>query len=264
MRKTVRILLILIFAAALVYSLTRIVLLAREYKQADEIYEQSRAEHFHVAPSPTPQAGDDAPEPSEEPEEYFPDAWADIEALQAVNPEVLGWLWIPGTQVSFPLLHGEDNAKYLTRSYDLQHTPSGSIFMDYRSPADFTGDNTVIYGHNMNNGGMFGRLKDFGDLDYLEERPYAYVFTAERVLKYRLFTAYKTESTSESYTLDFAEAETDFDAFLAYIAASAGENLTELPEEATPLLTLSTCTSARQTERFVVHGVLAAEKALDS
>ncbi len=263
MHKTVRFILILIFVAALVYSLINLVQLARDYKQADDIYNESRAEHFHVAPTPTPAgAAEDAPEPTAEPEDAFPEAYADIAELQVVNPEVSGWLWIPETNISYPLLQGLDNIKYLSRSYDLQYTGSGSIFTDYRSAADFSGDNTVIYGHNMNNGGMFGKLKEFGERDYLEEHPYIYIFTAERTLKYRVFAAYKTQSTSESYVFNFAEAGTDFARYLAYIAASAGENHTELPEEGA-LLMLSTCTSAQRTERFVVHAVLVAEKPLE-
>lgn len=262
MSRTVRISLIVILSAILIYSLVRIVMIQLEYKEADDIYQESRAERFHVSENtgtPEPSDSESAAEP--EPETYFPEADADVEGLLSINPDIVGWIWIPDTTISYPLLQAADNWKYLNLSYNFKQTNSGSIFMDFRNAGDLSDDNTVIFGHNMKSGGMFGSLKDFSDIGYIEDHPHIYIFTADRVLKYRIFAAYKTESTSDSYTLDFS-GDIGYDDFIAYVAAEAGDNMTEAPAAQTPLITLSTCTSGRRTERFVVHAAFVAEKSL--
>ena len=251
----------ILLSILLVFSVWQLIMIQMEYQKADKIYEESRSAHFHVSDETLPpvqtQGGEEA---VTEPEEYFPQAYVDLAELREVNPQAVGWIWVPGTTVNFPLVQGEDNAKYLSRSYDLGWSNSGSIFLDYRNSSGFTDENSIIYGHNMKNGGMFGRLKDYAEQDYLEEHRLLYVFLEDRTLKYRIFAAYRTESTSEAYTRDFS-GELSFPAYLEFISAQG--NVYEPPTEASPLLLLSTCTSGRRTERFVVHAVLVAEKALE-
>ncbi len=256
MNKTLRTVLIVVLSAVLIWCLASIGLTVSDYKKADEIYKKSRSENFHIAED-TP----DLPVLNIS-KEYFPEVSVDFEALTKTNPDVVGWLWIPDTDINFPLLRSADNWKYLSLSYDLQRTNSGSIFMDFRNSSDFRDDNSVIYGHNMKSGGMFGKLKDFGDMEYLTEHPHLYIFTETQVFKYRIFAAYKTVADSTSYTRSFSE-DLDYNRFIDYIKDCAGENITDPPEEISPLVTLSTCTSAQSNGRFVVHGFLAASKSTE-
>lgn len=264
MNRKVRIALIVLLSVILVFSVGQLVLIQIEYQKADKIYAESRSAHFHVSdeapPSEQTQEGDEA---APEPEEYFPQAYVDLEGMREINPQVIGWIWAPGTTVNFPLVQGEDNARYLSRSYDLDWSNSGSIFLDYRNDPGLTDENSIIYGHNMKNGGMFGQLKDYAEADYLEEHRLVYVFLEDRILKYRIFAAYRTESTSKAYTRDFSE-ELSYTDYLELLSDSAQGNVNEPPAEPSPLLLLSTCTSNRRTERFVVHAVLVAEKAVES
>ena len=244
---------VVIFAGVLLYSLARIVLTESDYRKAEEIYGQSREQNFHVE-DPDPEAP-----VSNTSEEYFPEVSVDFKTLETENSEVIGWLWIPGTEISFPLLRGVDNSKYLSLSYNLKRTNSGSIFMDYRNSGCFDDSNTVIYGHNMKSGGMFGTLKSYADADFFSEHSYFYVFTAERVYKYRVFACGTTEADSHSFTRIFTD-DFSFDDFTAYVKGYSGGNFSEAPEKAVPLVTLSTCTSGSRSSRFVVHAYLAASK----
>jgi len=245
-----------LFALILIGSLTSIIVTDVDYRRAQEIYEDSRNESFHVSPETEKTAGAAVPDM---PETYFPEVCVDFAALTEKNPDVVGWLWIPDTTISFPLLRSGDNSKYLTLSYDLQRSSSGSIFMDYRNSTLFKDDNTVIYGHNMKNGSMFGRLKDFAEADFLSEHCDLYIFTADTTFKYRIFAACTTEADSESYTRTFSNGS-GFFGFIDYIKNCPGVNLTEPPATDTPLLTLSTCTSGSRRTRFVVQACLIAEK----
>ncbi|MBQ3100087.1 MAG: class B sortase, partial [Clostridia bacterium] len=83
-----------------------------------------------------------------------------IVALQQINPDICGWINIPGTQnINYPIVQGTDNDYYLTREFKGGYLAAGSIFLDYRCDRDFNANhNTVIYGHNMQNGLMFSEL----------------------------------------------------------------------------------------------------------
>lgn len=242
MSKTLRIVLIVLLSALMLFSLGRIVMIQWGYWKAEKLYEELRAQSVRIERPPVVE---------ETEEDALPVAYIDLDGLQGENPEVIGWLWIPDTEINYPILQGRDNQKYLTRNYRLKYDAGGSIFMDFRNGAGFSDDNTILYGHNMKNGAMFGGLKKYGDPEYRNGHPYIYVFTQEGTQKYRIFAAYKTESTSRSYTRDLSGGGGDF---LAYITASAKGNLTELPDAGSRILTLSTCTSVRKTERFVIHG----------
>lgn len=253
MNKKIRAILITVLSCMILYSFIRIVLTETEYKRAEKIYEKSRQESFHL--SDTEQELVSADEETE----FFPEVSVDFNELKKINPEIIGWLWIPGTNINFPLLLTENNLKYLNLSYDLQQTNSGSIFMDYHSSSDFDDDNTIIYGHNMHSGGMFGELKKFADSEYLSQNNELYIFTENRVYKYCVFAAYVTENDSKSYTRNFTEVF-GYNDLLEYIVSAAGGNVNDLPEDGAALVTLSTCTSMRRDERFVVHAYLEATK----
>jgi len=254
MNEKLRTVLISIFTIIFVYSAVRIVIAEIGYKKAEAIYEKSRDENFFVS---TQSASVD--QNSNKTEEYFPDVYINFKALKAANPDIVGWIWIPDTDVSFPLLYAEDNLKYLGYSYDMQRTSSGSIFMDYRNSSSLSDCNTVIYGHNMNDGSMFGDLKKYSDYDYLSDHSDLYIFTESSIFKYRIFAAYRTENDSKSYTFSFTE-DWNYNNYIEYIKNCSRDSLINVPAEEAPLIMLSTCTSIRRSERLVVHASLIAEK----
>lgn len=240
-KKNLRRMLIALCTILLVFSLGRVVTIQLAYWNAEKLYKELRDQRVQV-PESLPETG--------KTEDDFPKVSIDIEGLNEINPEVSGWIWIPGTEVNYPFLQGTDNQTYLKKNYRLEKDIGGSIFMDYRNESDLSDDNTILYGHNMRNGAMFGGLKKFSDPLYSKAHPYVYLFTQDGVLKYRIFAAYKTECTSQSYTRDLSG---HMDEFLSYIATCAGESQTQLPDEHSRMITLSTCTLVRKTERFVVH-----------
>lgn len=85
----------------------------------------------------------------------------DFDGLKAQNPDVAAWIQIPALEVSYPVVKGTDNEYYLHHMFDGQEHKNGSIFIDYHNQADFTDHNTIIYGHNMKNGSMFGTLSRY-------------------------------------------------------------------------------------------------------
>lgn len=93
---------------------------------------------------------------------------ASFEELQAMNPDVLGWLTIYGTGIDYPVVQGDDNEKYINTNAAGEFALSGALFLDYRNKPDFSDASTIIFGHHMESSLMFGDLDRYGDSSYLD------------------------------------------------------------------------------------------------
>ena len=209
-----------------------------------------------------PQQEVESPSESEEGEELEEDPnitamlAMDLAALQEVNSEVIGWIQIPGTELSYPLMQTEDNSYYLDYTWEKKRNPVGAIFMDYRNDRDLSDFNTIIYGHNMNNGSMFGHLHKFKEESFLEEHPYIYLLDESGCHRYEIFGVYEVSvSTAESYQLSF-EGNEDKQAFIDACLALSDISTEVEPTIEDHIITLSTCTGRGYSTRWVVQAVL--------
>lgn len=114
----------------------------------------------------------------------------DWDALKATNPDTVGWLYIPNTNINYPVVKGEDNDYYLTHDFDGDAgwlANYGAVFMDFRNKADMTDQLYFIYGHHMNDGSMFADLADFVNQDRFDQCRTAYFLTPNGNFKLRTF-----------------------------------------------------------------------------
>ncbi|NLH01412.1 MAG: class B sortase [Clostridiales bacterium] len=249
MSAKLRIILTFALALILILSAAKVVITEIEYKKAAAAYDKSREENFFLSTTVSSCISG----------EYFPNVYVDLYSLKSVNPETIGWLWIPGTNISYPLMQSDDNFKYLNRTYSLQKSSSGAIFIDYRNSPDFSDALSVIYGHNMKSGDMFGGLKKYSDPLYLSEHSDMYIFTEKSSLKYKIFTAFIVGCDSPLFSFGFSE-RTGLGDLPEYIKSCAGGSILNEPDGKSPVVMLSTCTSAGRDKRFVVLASLEAEK----
>ncbi|MDO5445777.1 MAG: class B sortase [Eubacteriales bacterium] len=89
-----------------------------------------------------------------------------FDELREINPEVIGWITVYGTNIDYPLVQSSESNKYINTAADGTYSLSGAIFLDSLCPADFSAYNSVIHGHNMAGDVMFGQLKNFSEPDY--------------------------------------------------------------------------------------------------
>lgn len=183
----------------------------------------------------------------------------DLAALQESNEDVIGWIFLPDTVISYPLLRSRDNREYLTLTWDGKYSASGSIFLEQKNHADLSDFHTLIYGHNLGNGKMFSPLLDYGDESFAAAHPYVYVATEDTVYRYRVFSAYTADVVSDTYRLYFEDDARKASVLEFYLARSEWESpVTPTAEDR--ILTLSTCTGRGIAGiRWVVHTVLEAE-----
>ena len=217
--------------------------------------ETAGMELFEIPEQTLPLAGTADPgTPMDEEAKFLSEV--NIFALRQVNPDVSGWIYIPDTVISYPLMQATDNDTYLHLSWDRKKNNNGSIFLEHRNSADFSDFNTVIYGHHMGNGSMFGTLKHFRKQEYTDSHPCIYVCTADQIFRYRIFAVYDAPIDSDTYRMYFANWEEKEQALAHFLASNTLKtDLTPTAEDS--FLTLSTCTGTGiYTSRIVVQGVL--------
>ena len=179
----------------------------------------------------------------------------DFDSLRSINEDVIGWIYVEALDgVSYPVVKGTDNEQYLHMTYEKNYNFAGTIFIDYENKADFSDCNTLVYGHNMKNGTMFGQLKNFSkDDSAYNKSKYFWIFTPEKTYRYEIIAAYTTAVNSDTYTL-FKGPGQEFVDYMNKIVTYSEIRTTpgELDVE-DKIVTLSTCTGNEST-RYVVQG----------
>lgn len=182
-----------------------------------------------------------------------------MEGLQELNPDIKGWIYFENETISYPILQGKDNEEYIRTTYNKKEATAGSIFMDADNKADFTDNHTLIYGHNMKDLTMFGKLKYYKtEEDYFPDHKYFQIITTNKKLRYQVFAYKEVEDDSLIYAV-YSNSNTDFYKFAKNAISSANQ----CPEGVIVgyddrVVTLSTCTD-RDDKRFVVCGILVEE-----
>lgn len=177
----------------------------------------------------------------------------DLSALQAINSEVLGWILIPNTNISYPLMQGGNNSYYLKHDFRKNASSPGSIFLDSRNKADLTDFNSIVYGHRMKNGTMFEALKGYKEQSFWEAHPDIYLVLPQGAYHYRIYAAYEDSVRGESYRTDFDGDAAQKQAFLTDALKQSWIQSDVVPQITDRLLTLSTCTGRGYDKRLVVH-----------
>ena len=237
----------------------------------DAAMELAKGETTPPESIPEPTGNTDATEPAA-PEETVPEETVPIpddpciqelltlnlEALQEENEDVIGWICIPDTNISYPLLHWTDNEFYLTHSWQQTPNPAGSIFMEWQNNPDFSDFNTIIYGHRMREKEMFGMLHAFHDKEFLETHPSVYILTGDGVRRYDIFAVQRVKLDSPVYGLAL-ESQRRKEELIRYSLDYSAIETGIIPTVEDQLLTLSTCSGVNFVNRWVVQCVLNTE-----
>ncbi|MBR0508268.1 MAG: class B sortase [Clostridia bacterium] len=205
--------------------------------------------------TPVPGAPDDAtpaPNAPDEPQEFAPFS-VDFDGLRAVNAECVGWISIPDTKISFPVMRAENNSKYLTILPDGTKNSNGSIFMDCRCNPDMSDRNTIIYGHHMENGAMFASLDKFFGRSFFNEHRTAYYLTPDADYKITIIACARVAADGEAY--DWFETDEELRTYLAGALKNASVSAPVDVNGIDRILTLSTC-SGRTGVRTIVIGTI--------
>ena len=208
-----------------------------------------------------PEITADPEDASEESAEVYIDPYADelsnmdFTALRQVNSDILGWIMIPDTNISFPLLQTTDNEYYLKHNWRKGYSIGGAIYIECQNASDFSHFNTIIYGHRMSNGTMFAQLARYEDSSFLEDHPSFYITDDSGTHIYDVFAAYEVSKTGTTYRLEL-NSEQDRQQYIDYCIEQSVCDTGIVPTVDDKIVTLSTCTAYGEENRWVVQGVL--------
>lgn len=199
------------------------------------------------------------PEATEEPSETSDDQDAaspseiDFDALWQSCPDVVGWIRLEDSVIDYPVVLGEDNDFYLHHLPDGTENKAGSIMMDRANTGTFREDVTVLHGHHMRGGSMFGRLADYASEEYFQGHRVVRLFTPDGDYDVAVFAAYTVNGYTFGYPTSF-EDEATFDQFVRKaVSATPYETGVEV-EYGDHILLLSTCAYSFEGARYVVMG----------
>lgn len=168
--------------------------------------------------------------------------------MSALSEDVVAWITVDETDIDYPVLQGIDNSSYLNKDPYGNYSVSGSIFLDYRNAPDFSDDYSLIYGHHMEYGHMFGALDEFINEDYFNSHRTGTLTVKKAVYNIEFFAILEADGlTSEIFVPDSAGNA------LQYVMDHA--MIWYEPEEGR-LIALSTCKFPETTERMILFGVI--------
>ena len=183
----------------------------------------------------------------------------DFQSLQSQNEDIYAWIQIPGTVVDYPILqHPEDDSYYLNRTVEKRQGLPGSIYTEALNQKDFSDRNTLIYGHNMKNGSMFGDLSRYMDSSYMQEHNRIVIYTPEHIYTYQVFAAVTYDNRHIMYAFDFtteAGLQEFLDSIFSVRNMSGYIDQNVEVHSSDKIITLSTCTG-NKSRRFLVEAVL--------
>jgi sortase B len=176
----------------------------------------------------------------------------DFSALKAINADSIGWLYCPDTVIDYPVMKADDYTYYLSHLPDGSSNINGSLFLDYACSSDFSDRLSVIYGHSMKSGKMFGTLAQYKNQSYFEKHPYLYLYTEKQ--NYRIALAYgAVVSANQWIKKGYAY---DVDALLEYAQAHTTFVSKQECSSDDKFVVLSTCSYEYSDARYFVIGVL--------
>lgn len=164
-----------------------------------------------------------------------------------ITDDMVAWLTIDGTDIDYPVMQGSDNGEYLNTDPYGGYSLSGSIFLDSGNAPDFSDDYSLVYGHHMKYGKMFGALDNFLDEGYLRSHTTGTLIIgkdAREIYSLKVFASARVRS-DEKRVLTLAGS----DGAREYIENYADVKISEPKGR---IVALSTCADSDTVMRLIV------------
>lgn len=239
-RKILLPVLLVIFAAVFCYSAYRLIAYYLDNRRQAAITDQ--AQEYVDTAAPEEQAADGTSD-----EKVLS---VDFDGLRQINSDVKAWIYCPDTKIDYPVVQTGDNEYYLNRQFDRTWNSNGTLFLDCRCTQAFQGGNSIIYGHHMKSGAMFGELSKYKSQAFYEEHPCMYLATTEETYRVELVAGCVVEADADIYQ-DVTQTP-DVSYFTSHSTFTPARETIPTGE----WLTLSTCSYEFDDARYVVLGVL--------
>lgn len=190
------------------------------------------------------------------------DFTVDWDALKAINPDTVGWIYIPGTVVNYPIVQAADDEKYLTHDFKGSEgwiATFGAIFLAAENSSDFSDPNNIIYGHHLNDGSMFACVADFSDAAQFNDHRTVYILTPEGNYELSTFALVHVAADDPLAQMRFA----DEDERVAYVQDKIDRSVvpaSDIPaaSDIKHTFALATCDNLPSDGRYVLYSYVKA------
>ena len=183
-----------------------------------------------------------------------------VKSLQQENSDVVGFLEIENTNISYPVVQGNDNEYYMTHNYKKEKSKNGAIFLDKDYDWNIPSNNYLIYGHNLNNGTMFQELLKYANESYYKEHPTISFTTADEEGVYDIISVfrskvyYTSDNVFKYYFFINPKTKEEYNDYIKNIKEISLYNIEQTSDYGAQLITLSTCSYHVKDGRFVIVG----------
>lgn len=253
--KIINRIILIICACVFVFAAFKLVSILLEYKKGNDIYDNIEGNILEDKPVNIT-IGDDNQDVT------VPFVY-NHQALLNINPDGLGFLYVPSVDIRLPIAQTTDNDFYLTHTFDKTYNGNGCLFVDYRITNKLKANHVIIYGHNMNSGAMFGSLSRYETPSFYqtEGNDVFYIYTEDVIRKYKIFTVYITDPISNTFTFNFSNLA-GLREYAKNVQAQSLYNTGVDITNTTQIVTFSTCTNNSK-QRLIVSGTYVGESKLD-
>ncbi len=184
----------------------------------------------------------------------------DFDKLKEEAPDVIGWITQENTNINYPIMHTDNNDYYLNHLYNGIKNKSGSIYMDYENATDFNDYNTIIYGHNMNDGAMFASLLNYKNQEYFDTNKIINLILPNANYNIEIFSAFvanieEVETEKSPWNIKWENYE-KYSEWLNNMQKRSTVKTDTIVGPGDKVVTLSTCTNNGKNSRFIVMGKL--------
>lgn len=184
----------------------------------------------------------------------------DWDRMMNESEYVIGWIQIPGIErINYPIVqHPDDNQFFLTHDWKGNAQDAGAIFINKYSSSDFTDMNTILYGHRMRAGSMFGSLKCYADQSFMDENPYFNIYTPDGQKRtYEIICYSSVTDGSDAYLLHFESPDERMAYYDMMLYSAITKRDVELNRFDTTIM-MSTCNTTGYYDRVTILGKLVA------
>ena len=217
-------------------------------------YQKARSEYDRASNQYVKEKDTESTEESEA-DATTPPIDVDFAELAGENPDVAGWLYCKDTVIDYPVMHGEDNDLYLHHMLNKEYSFAGCLFEDFRNTRGQIDPATIIYGHSMNDGSMFGTLHEYTSQEYYDKHPTMWYLTPTQ--NFRLDLVYGFVAKDDDPVYDLFLTPLQMQGYLRSIADKSTFDSLKKYDLTTVdrVIVLSTCAYEFQDARYIVIAV---------